>query len=193
MEWSLSARDDYDTQGTNAAGMRSLFIFILDYLDGAPNVHLDVPGGPVLADPVASRVALLSVSPVQTQKTDLTNNPPGYLDHVALHLNGVVSAPDATPQMRQLGTEIIEALNHAKVWLQQVRTYAKQLVLMNAAQLALPSTLALLDNMLQDATYAYIGQLDPQANQVIPGILQVHYDIQKLATLTVTANLPGTL
>jgi len=193
MEWSLSARDDYDAQGTGNGLIRDLLVSILDYLDGSPNVHLDIPGGPVDTNTVISQVALLSVSPVQTEKTDLTNNPPGYLDHVALHLNGVVSAPDATPQMRQLGVEIIEAINHAKTWLEQVRIYAKQLIAMDSAQLSQPAALAALDAMLQEATNAYIGQLDPQTNQVVPGVLQVHYDIQKLAVMTITTNLPATL
>jgi hypothetical protein len=152
---------------------------------------MDVPGGsPLAADPTISRVALLSVVPAQLQRTDVLNNPPGYLDHAALHLNGVVKAPDATPQMRALATQIIEALNNAKTWLTQVRADAQQLVKMDAVQLSQPSTLALLDNMLLNATYAYIGKLDPRTDQVVPGILQVHYDVARLATLTITPNLP---
>jgi serine/threonine protein kinase len=190
MEWAISARDDYNPQVTNFTLMHQLFVFILDYLDGSPNVHLDVPGGLVLADPVASKVALLSVGASQQQKTDLGNNPPGYLDHVPLHLNGVVKAPDATPQMRALATGIINALNNAGKWLVQARMLTRQLVLMNAQQLSQPTTLTMLDNLLLATTYAYIGQLDPKTNQVVPGILQAHYDIQRLATLNITPNLP---
>lgn len=189
LEWSVSARDDYDPHLASRQVIHGLFDDILQYLDGSPNVSIDVPGGVAHPDP-ASRAALLSVTPAQQQGTDLANNPPGYLDHFALHLNGVVQAPDATPQMRVLGTQIIEALNNAKTWLQQVRVYAKQLEVMGTTQLSQPSTLTILDNMLQYATYAYIGQLDAKTNQVVPGVLQVHYDVQKLAALTVTANLP---
>jgi eukaryotic-like serine/threonine-protein kinase len=123
----------------------------------------------------------------------VANNPPGYIDHVQLHLNGVVQAPDATPQMRELATRIINALSNAKQWLMQVRILARQLVNMDAVQLSQPSTLTLLDNLLSFATYAYIGKLDATTNQVIPGILQVHYDIQRLATLTITTNLPQSI
>jgi len=193
LEWSIGARDDYHPYVSDPGNIHSLFVYILDYLDGSPNVHLDVPGGIVAADPTISQVALLSVVPAQTQLSDITHNPPGYVDHVALHLNGVVQAPDATQQMRRLATQIIEALNNAKTWLQQVRGYAQQLVKMDAAQLAQPSTLTMLDNMLTNATYAYIGQLNPKTNQVVPGVLQVHYDIQQLATLTLTPNLPPTI
>jgi hypothetical protein len=193
MEWAVSARDDYHPQGSGVNLMRGLFVSMLDYLDGAPNVALDVPGGLIEVDPVIAQVALLSVSPAQQNGSDKANNPPGYLDHVALHLNAVVRAPDATPQMRTLATEMVKALNNAKIWLQQVRGYAKQLVVMDAAQLSQPATLTMLDTMLQYATYAYIGQLDPKANQVVPGVLQVHYDVQKLAALTISAQLPQQL
>jgi len=190
LEWSISARSDYSAQASNPADMQSQFLRILDYLDGSPNVQVDVPAGsPIVADPTISRVALLTI-PAQRPLTNLANNPPGYLDHVQLHLNGVIKAPDATPQMRTLAAEIIEALNNAKTWLQQVRTDARQLIQMNATQLSQPSTLTMLNDMLSNATYAYIGQLNPQTDQVVPGILQVHYDIQRLATLTITPNLP---
>ncbi|TMF50428.1 MAG: hypothetical protein E6I32_04155 [Chloroflexi bacterium] len=191
LEWSISARDDYHPQVTDPTVIHNLFLSILDYLDGAPNVQVDVPGGsPVAADTTISRVALLSVAPAQVNLTDLANNPPGYLQHIALHLNGVVQAPDATPHMRTLATQIIEALNNAKMWLQQVRADAQQLVKMDKFQLAQSSTQTLLDNMLANATYAYIGQLDPKTNQVLHGVLQVHYDVAGLATLTISPNLP---
>jgi eukaryotic-like serine/threonine-protein kinase len=193
MEWAISARDDYHAEVSDPTIIHNLFVSMLDYLDGSPNVHIDVPGGVVAADPVASRVALLSVDTSQQQKTDLANNPPGYLDHVPLHLNGVLKAPDATPQMRALATRIIQALNNATKWLVQARTLARQLVLMNAVQLSQPTTLTMLDNLLLATTYAYIGQLDPKTNQVIPGVLQVHYDIQRLATLTITPGLPQSI
>lgn len=193
LEWSIGARDDYHPYVTDPTNIHNLFIYILDYLDGAPNVGIDVPGGIVAADPIISRVALLSVVPAQTALSDVTHNPPGYVDHLALHLNGVVQAPDATAQMRKLATQIIQALSNTKTWLQQVRGYAQQLIKMNATQLAQSSTLTMLDNMLTDATYAYIGQLDPKTNQVVPGAVQVHYDIQQLATLNLTTQLPQTI
>ncbi|HEY1349519.1 MAG TPA: protein kinase [Ktedonobacteraceae bacterium] len=189
LERAVSARDDYSPTVNNAGLMRGLFRVMLEYLDGSPNISLDLPGIP-LNPPPETRVGLLSVSPAQQQASDVSNNPPGYLDHFALHLNGVVQAPDATSQMRVLSTQMIEALNNTKGWLAQVRTYARQLVVMDDAQLAQASTLLLLDNMLQYATYAYVGQLDPRTDQVLPAALQVHYDVQKLAALALSANLP---
>jgi len=58
----------------------------------------------------------------------VTRNP-RYVDHVQLHLNGVVQAPDATPHMRTLATQIIEALNNAKTWVtagERIRSEACQ-------------------------------------------------------------------
>ncbi|HWZ19036.1 MAG TPA: hypothetical protein VNW73_09595, partial [Ktedonobacteraceae bacterium] len=190
MEWSISARDDYHAQASNINlnVINNLFVSMLDYLDGSQNVHIDVPGGPVVADQTISQVALLTVDPAQGK--DLVHNPPGYLDHIQLHLQGVVGAPDATPQMRALASKIIHELHNASVWLQKVRADVQQLVKMDAVQLSQPSTQVKLDDMLQNATYAYIGQLDPSTNQVVPGVLQVHYDIQKLAAFTITPTLP---
>ncbi len=194
MEWAISARDDYHAQVSDPTVIHNLFVSILDYLDGAPNVHIDVPPGtPIAADQVASRVALLSVVPAQQLETDVANNPPGYIDHVALHLNGVIRAPDATPQMRALATEIVQASNNAEKWLVQTRMLARQLVFMDAVQLAQPTTLTMLDNLLTATTYAYIGQLNPNTNQVLPGVLQVHYDIQRLATFTITSEIPQSI
>jgi len=186
--WAVSARDAWQSNPTD----RSKYISILDYIDGSPNVHVDLPPNtPVVADPIASRVGLLSVDP--NQGVNLAQNPPGYVVHMALHLNGVVNAPDATPEMRQVATQIIHALNNATVWLKQVRKDAQQLFNMNDAQLAQPPALALLDDLVTQATYAYIGRLDPNTNTVQPAILQVHYAVQQLANFTVTSSVPNSL
>jgi serine/threonine-protein kinase len=190
MEWGVAARDDYNVQGIHADQMRSLFISMLDYLDGAPNVGIDVPGGPVEADQTTSRVALLSIDPVQQQLKDVKNNPLGYIDHVPLHLNGVIKAPDATPRMRKLASQILDALTNVKMWLNDVRSRARQLALMDTNQLSQAQTLTIIDGLLTEVTYAYIGKLDPATNQLLPGVLQAHHDVQQLATLTITAHLP---
>jgi len=188
LEWAVSARDSWQSTPTD----RTKYIDILDYIDGSPNVHVDLPPNtPVTADMIPSRVGLLSVSPNQGENA--AQNPPGYVVHMALHLNGVVNAPDATPEMRQIATQIIQALNNATVWLNLVRKDAKQLYYMNDAQLAQPPALALLDDLVTQATYAYIGRLDPNTNTVQPSILQVHYAVQQLANFTVTSNAPKSL
>jgi len=77
--------------------------------------------------------------------------------------------------------------------LKESRMLARQLALMNNNQLAQPGTLAMIDNLLTNVTYAYIGQLNPKTNTVVPGILQVHYDVQQLAAFTITRNLPQSI
>jgi eukaryotic-like serine/threonine-protein kinase len=195
LELSTSARDDFDGTTRNYGLMHNLFIGILDYLDGLPNVHLDVsPGSPVVADPAIAQVALLTVdSTRQGAKQYLDTNPPGDLDHMQLHLSQLNRAPDATPQMHILSREIVAILNNVKGWLQQVRTDAKQLYNMTPDQLTQPAAHALLDDLVNQATYAYIGQLDPITNIVKPGVLQIHYDVLKLATFDITKDVPRNL
>lgn len=195
LEWSISAQSDYHAQASQISQgtINSLLVRILDYLDGSPNVHLDVPGGTIDADKTISQVALLSVVPEQQNLTNLTHNPPGYTEHIQLHLDGVVKAPDATPQMRTIASKIIMDVQNAQIWLQQVRKDAKQLVLMDANQLSQPSSLALLNDMLTNATYAYIGQLNPLTNQTTPGITQAHDEMQQLAALNLTTQLPQSI
>src|SRR5579859_2547661 len=92
LEWSISAQSDYHPQASQISQgtINSLIVRILDYLDGSPNVHLDVPGGTVDADKTISQVALLSVVPQQQNLTNISHNPPGYTEHIQLHLDGVV-------------------------------------------------------------------------------------------------------
>ena len=110
-----------------------------------------------------------------------------------LHLSELNRAPDATLQMHTLSQEIVVALGNVKEWLQQVRTDAKRLFYMTPDQLAQPAALAVLDDLVTQATYAYIGQFDPITNTVKPGALQVHYDVLKLATFDITKNVPKSL
>jgi len=195
LEWSTSARDDFDGTTRSYGLMHNLFISILDYLDGTPNVHLDVPPGtPVIADPTIAKVSLLTVDPThQGVAQFLATDPPGDLDHMRLHLSQLNRAPDATPQMHTLSQEIIVALDDVKGWLQQVRTDAKQLFHMTPDQLAKPAARDVLDDLVTQAIYAYIGQLDPITGTIKPGVLQAHYDVLKLATFDITKNVPKRL
>src|SRR5207248_11017042 len=123
---------------------------ILDYLDGTPNVHIDVPPDtPVIADPAIAKVSLLTVDPThQGVAQFLATDPPGDLDHMRLHLSQLNRAPDATPQMHTLSLEIIGALDNVQGWLQQVRKVAKQLSYMTPDQLAQPAVLDVLDDLV---------------------------------------------
>ncbi|HEV7237224.1 MAG TPA: hypothetical protein VGN15_13635, partial [Ktedonobacteraceae bacterium] len=195
LEMSTSARDDFDGTTGGYGLMHNLFIGILDYLDGTPNVHLDVPPGtPIEADPTITQVSLLTVDPTRQGVAQyLATNPPGDLDHMRLHLSQLNRAPDATPQMHRLSQGIIVALDNVKGWLQQARTDTKQLFHMTPEQLTQPAALTVLDDLVTQVTYAYIGQLDPITGTIKPGVLQAHYDVLKLATFDITKNVPKSL
>ena len=139
-------------------------------------------------------MSLLTVDPTRQGVAQfLKTDPPGDLDHMVLHLTELNRAPDATPQMHTLSQEIVVALNNVKTWLQQVRTDAKMLFDMTPNQLAQPAALNVLDDLVTQVTYAYIGQFDPITNTVKPGVLQVHYEVQQLATFDITKNVPKSL
>ena len=193
LEWSTAARDDFDGTTKNYAEMQDLFVSMLDYLDGTANVHMDVPPGTLItADPAIAKVSLLTVDPAHQLK-DVDTNPPGDMDHLPLHLSQLLRAPDVTPEMRVLAQRILVALGNAKEWLQQVRMNAKQLVAMTPDQLTQDGARILLDGLVTYATYAYIGQLNPATNTVRPGVLEAHYDAQRLATFDITMNVPQSL
>ncbi len=195
LEWSTAARDDFDGTTNNYGLMHDLFISILDYLDGVSNVHVDVPPGtPVRANANYAKVALLTVDPTKQGVAQyLDTNPPGDLDHLTLHLSELVKAPDASPQLRQVGQQVLVAIANAEGWLKQVRVDAKQLFDMTPDQLAQPAAQNLLEDLVAQATYAYIGQLDTATNKIKPGITQAHYDVQKLATFDIMTQMPKNL
>jgi hypothetical protein len=139
---------------------------------------------------------LLTVDPNRQGGANLATNPPGYIDHTELHAGQVVRAPDISPDMRSQASRILIALQNAGARLSEVHKDAVALFNMSnndPAQLQQPQAGQLLDEMVTQATYAYIGQLDPVTNQVHPGLIQAHYEIQKLAVLTITTDLPSSL
>jgi serine/threonine protein kinase len=234
LELSTSARDDFNGTPANYGQMHDLFNKILDYLDGTPNVHLDVPPGtPATADTSIADISLLTVDPTkQGMAQYLQTDPPGDLDHLLLHLSQLNRAPDATPEIHQLAQEIVVAITNEKEWLTCARADAKQLFYLTMNQpspsvatcqvapsrAACPTQAAqnlsvcllaqsvpvcsnqpaqditcLLDNLVTQVNYAYIGQLDPNTNTITPGVLQAHYDVQLLPTFEITKNVPKSL
>jgi len=181
-EWTGSARDCW--QGHDTACIHSNLVRILDYLDGKVYVQTDVPAGtPNLVNPRIAPVALLEFDP-QNQ------NPPGYLYHINKHLRGIIQAPGVTPEQRQLAAQISTELNTVTNWLEQVRQDAKKLMAISQVQWLSPASLSILNDMETQASYAYTGQLDPNTNQNQGGVLQIHHDIERLATFDVTAYTP---
>ena len=58
---------------------------------------------------------------------------------------------------------------------------------MTTAQLLSQSSLSILDDMETAARYAFIGQIDPNTNAVQGGVVEIHYNIQRLATFDIAA------
>ena len=177
VEWANSARDDQQGNATNL--MRAHFIRILDTLDGQANVQTDVPPGTPLILPAP--IALLGPDTPGVQSQTSAD----YLHLVSSHLNAIAQAPNLTPANRQLAARINAALNDIRTWLEEVRQDAKKLILLTDAQLLSQEALTLLDDMVTQAFYAYVGRLDPTTNEVQSGAVQINYDTQRLATFDI--------
>jgi len=177
-QWSKSARNDW--QAKNFDTLRQHIVSILDYLDGDTYVSQDVPAGTPLYDNHRyAQVGLLEFDPTQ-------QNPPSYLYHIALHLNGVISSPGSTQYQRSVAVQVNIGINNMKVELGQSRQDAIQLVHMNNTQLAQPSALALLNDMVTQTNIAYAGQVDTTTQQVKKmGMTQIYQYNQRLATFEI--------
>lgn len=174
VEWASAARDDWQTAQTPL--LHRQIIRILDYLDGSVYVAHDVPSGsPWLVDPHAGQIGLLTFA--QNQE------PPAYLAHIALHLEGVINAPGHTPAERQRAIQIHAALDQVQTHLEHVRQDAFSLVKMDAIHLRQPTALSLLDDLDTQATEAYVGTFDPQTGETTGGALWIDHQLQALAVI----------
>ncbi len=109
----------------------------------------------------------------------------GFLYTIDLHLNGVIQSPGATPEQRSFATQIDTAIKNVEVWLANVRKDAQQLEPLSLQQLLQPAALAILDDMANQSLYAFAGRIDPTTGNVQEGVIQIHYNIQRLATFDV--------
>jgi serine/threonine protein kinase len=177
--WTASISNSKDP-----AVIRHLLISILDYLDGAPYVQNDVPPGTLLlADPTLSQIPIIDV--VQSQVTT------SYLERISNVLASLISSSGVTPQTLALANQINLALsNRVKMWLDQTRQDAKQLVSMSDTQLMQPSSKSILNDMQTQVNYAFDGQIDLATGQEREGITQLSADIQRLATFDITVYKP---
>jgi eukaryotic-like serine/threonine-protein kinase len=158
---------------------RSL-VRVLDFLDGSAYVQADVPlDTPLLIDPTIARVALLETDVVHQQ-------PPGYLRHIGSHLRELTGSPGVTPEQRTLAIRITQAINNVQGWLEAVHTDAVKLEKMDNSQLSQPGALSILNDLFTQANHAFVGQFDPNTSTVKEGVVQVHNNIQSLATFDVT-------
>lgn len=178
LEWSGSARDAFKTHDSEL--IRHQSVRILDYLDGTQLVTTEnIPSdlSPILVDPTIGKVGMFQISPDQ--------NPPGYLKHIGNHLREISLSAHVTSTQQRTASKMNTALNNVHGWLDSVHSIANQLVHMTPDQLKESQTLTLLNTMFNQATAAFVGQTDPNTNEVKEGVSQIHYEAQSLATLDV--------
>jgi hypothetical protein len=178
LEWAGSARDSQ--QSGNVDFIHRQLTRIIDYLDGTYYNQHDLPGQPLLVDPTIAKIGLL------TFDTALQVNNPGYLYHIGTHLRDIAVLPQADAQQKALAIQISQATNGVNAWYQTIRTDVLQLYQMPAAQLLGSAGRTLLDTVATLANTAFVGQVNSQG-QVIDGVVQIHYAIQRLATFDVRA------
>ena len=185
LEAAGSARDAQqsctpDPNNGACAFVHRALVRMLDYLDGSAYAWMDVPPNtPVLIDPTIARVALLESDPLHQQ-------PPGYLTHIGTHLRELAISPGVSADQRALAIRITRAINNVQGWLVAAHGDAVKLLHMDNTQLSQPQALSMLDDMYRQANYAFVGQFDPNTTTVKEGVVQIHYNIQGLATFDVT-------
>jgi serine/threonine protein kinase len=164
----------------NCAFIHRALVRILDYLDSSTYVQTDVPPDtPVLIDQTIARVALLEFDVVHQQ-------PPGYLRHIGTHLRELSNAPGVTAAQRALDIRITQAIDNVQNWLEAVHADAAKLEKMDNGQMSQPGALSIFDDLFTQANRAFVGQFDPNTSTVKEGVVQIHNNIQKLATFDVT-------
>jgi len=176
-EWIFSARDVTEPWGKPDAGfIHRQLVNVLAYLDGTNGVSMDVPAGTLVPAGAASPIPLVADSSSQ-----------GSISYISLmhkHLTDLLAAPGITPRMRTLALESDKALTGpVQNELRQVRQLAKALVFVQPdGQLLSPPAQTMLSKIVLLAHLAFVGQLDPLTNQPQPGVAQIFYKIQGLAT-----------
>ncbi len=180
LTWADIARDVQ--KSGNVGLIRRQLIRIIDYLDGTAYTQLaqDLPGQPIYADPKVAKIGLLPFDRATK------NPPPGYLYHIGKHLQEIATLPQASSEQRTLANRISQEMNVVNEWFLTMRAEALQLYHMTDAQLVGSNARSLLDALATLANTAFVGQINPQG-QVTPGVLQIHYTIQSLATFDIRA------
>lgn len=187
IEWTSSARDRWqDTR--DLAFVRNQAIQILSYLDGMSFMAQDLPPGSAnvqaTLDTHLAALGLLNVrGPGQS--------PPSYIDQIVYHLNGLINAPGSTASVRRASASILGALSSVTTWLRILRSEDKKLLALNNTQMGQPAALALLDDMVLQASNAYTGSSDPSTGQFKQGVAWIHQQLQNMATINIVRYASG--
>jgi hypothetical protein len=180
LEWTSSMRESWQ-ESKDMSFIRRQTVRTLAYLDGLSYVSQDLPPNtPLNINDRLARIGLIEVN-------GPNQDPPCYLDSIVFHLSGLIQAGGSTTTLRKNATGIITAMNNVGYWLGQVRKDAQQIVKMTDEQLLQPSTLALIDAMIENASNAYAGHIDPTTREMREGVNWIHDYMQTLAALEITA------
>lgn len=184
LEWTSSMRESWQ-ESKDMSFIRLQTVRTLVYLDGLSYVSQDLPPNtPLNSNDRLARIGLIEVN-------GPNQDPPCYLDSIVFHLSGLIQAGGSTTTLRKDASGIIAAMNNVGYWLGQVRKDAQQIVKMTDEQLLRPSTLALIDAMIENASDAYAGHIDPTTGEMREGVNWIHGYIQTLATLDITVYRAG--
>ncbi len=188
VEWASSARDDSQSNPPDTDQIHRQLIRILDYIDGARSISMDVPPNtPLLISAHDAQVALVGPQITMEPPGSLYNSkgqvPPGYVYLIRVHLDAAVAAPQATAGQRQLANQIESALNQVTFDLDKVRQDASQMVGLNGTQLETPQSQFLLNDLVAAAQSAYAGPINPAQPQ--GGASGIYSNIQRMATFQV--------
>jgi hypothetical protein len=164
LEWATAARDGWTGNEMQQSDLiHRHMLRVLDALDGITYASQDVPpDSPFLADPQDSHFGLLSLSPTQ--------DPSGLLPHIELHVKGLITSPGVDPSQEQLAQALIPALDAVALHQQAVRVDAKKLVVMTNAELTSSSALDLMNDLVTNATDAYVGESDVATGTTVGGV-----------------------
>jgi hypothetical protein len=184
IEWTVSARDTWE-ESKDMNFVRGQAISILSYLDGLSFLQQDMP--PNTTMPALSRLATIGL-------LDMNNpnqGPASYLSSIVYHLTSLLNAPGSPLELRKSAATILTAMSNVRVWLEQLHDDARQIAGMANDQLSKSASLTLLNDMVDEANYAYAGQTNLSTGAVKEGIIWIHDALQALATLEVTQYVAG--
>ncbi len=184
IEWTISARDRWE-ESKDLAFVRRQTIRTLTYLDGLSFVQQDMPPDATLPD--TSKLDSVGLLDVNGQN----QNPASYLGSIVYHLNGLLDAPGSTQDVRKNAAQIITAMNNVQGWLETMHADAKQIVAMTDAQLGQSAAFTLLNDLVDQANHAYVGEIGPTNGEMREGVTWIHEHLQSLATIPVTQYFAG--
>jgi len=169
-EWASATATE-----TSMSMVHKHMVRILDALDGFCLVHNDVPAGtPLLVDTTSTSVGVVRGS----------MQAPSYVGHIEKHMNGMLNSPGVSSSDETLARQMYRAMQIITSELSQVYVDAKQLVMMNDAQLM--QSEPLLEDLRSNASNAYSGGYPTALSQTrVDGTKDLVVEFQKFGIIDI--------